>query len=150
MASFLLPDPGPLSDDEIELRLAETDPGNPTAGVVPWYRFHIIQLGTGRYAGHLSLRIGDSEHIQRYAGHIGYRVHPAFRGQGYAGRACRLIADFARAHGYATLWITCSPATFPRCARWNVSVRSSSKRWTCRRTPTCTGAASGASAATAG
>ena len=113
MPSFTFLHPDPLSDGEIDLKLAETGPGDPAKGWVPWYRFHIIEARTASVAGHLSLRIGDTEHIWRYAGHIGYAVHPDFRGRGYARRACRLIAGFARAHGYDTLWITCSPDNIP-------------------------------------
>ena len=59
--------------------------------------------------GRLSLRIGNTEHIEKYAGHIGYSVDPPYRGRRLAARSCLLILPLARAHGINPLWITCNP-----------------------------------------
>lgn len=59
--------------------------------------------------GRLSLRIGNTEHIEKYAGHIGYSVDPPYRGRRLAARSCVLILPLARAHGINPLWITCNP-----------------------------------------
>ena len=97
----------PLVDDELELYLAERSPADPERDFVPAYRFEMRV--DGERAGSISLRAGNTRHLELYAGHIGYGVEPPFRGRRYAARACKLIFDLARRHGMTTLWITCNP-----------------------------------------
>ncbi len=86
--------------------------------VAPGYTFWMrLKDGAGgasppapvRMAGSIGLRIANTTDIEFYLGHIGYHVLPPARGHHYAARACRLLMPLARAHGQATLWITCNP-----------------------------------------
>lgn len=54
-------------------------------------QFAMIDVVTGRVAGHLTLRRSGPPQV----GGIGYSVHPAFRGLGYTTRALRLLAAWA-------------------------------------------------------
>jgi predicted acetyltransferase len=110
---FVFLDPGPLVDDDLELVLVEKDPGDPSIGYVPAYRFKMTQVGQGEAVGRIELRVGDTPHILMYGGHIGYRVFEAHRGHRYAARACWLILPLARSHAMQTLWITCDPDNIP-------------------------------------
>jgi tagatose 1,6-diphosphate aldolase len=110
---FVFIDPGPLIDDDLELVLVDTRPGNPSSGYVPVYMFHMRPPGKKMYMGQLSLRIGSTEHIEMYAGHIGYTVDPPYRGRKYAARSCRLVFPLAAQHGINPIWITCNPDNIP-------------------------------------
>jgi predicted acetyltransferase len=101
--------PGELRDDEIVLRLVATQPADPTRNWVPYYVFHIEDVKTGRRAGEIQLRVGNTEHMRLYGGHVGYGVRPEFRGKHFAARALRLLMPVARRHGLLELWITCNP-----------------------------------------
>ncbi len=107
MFQFL--DVGDLRDDDIILQLMETRPADPAKGWVPYYVFHIVSVATGRRAGEIHLRIGDTGHLRLYGGHIGYGVRPEYRGHHFAGRALLLLIPLARRHGLAELGITCNP-----------------------------------------
>lgn len=97
----------PLVDGELELYLAERSPADPERDFVPAYRFEMRV--DGERAGTISLRVGNTRHLELYAGHIGYGVELPFRGRRFAARACKLLFDLARRHGLTTLWITCNP-----------------------------------------
>ena len=111
MQDFKFIDPGPLVDDELELVLVETTPGDPIAEMLPYYKFDM--QADGRKAGYIRLRIGNTHNIMMYGGHIGYGVEPEFRGNHYAERACRLILQIGKAHGLDTIWITTNPDNIP-------------------------------------
>ena len=111
MEEFQFLDPGPLNDDELELVLVETTPGDPSREWLPAYVFE-MRVG-GRKAGGLNLRIGNTHNIVMYGGHIGYGVEPEHRGHHCAERACRLILPLAKAHGLDPIWITCNPDNIP-------------------------------------
>ena len=106
---FRFLDPGELRDDEIILQLVDTQPEDPAKGWVPYYVFHILSSKTGRRAGEIHLRIGDTEHMRLYGGHVAYGVRPEYRGHHFAGRALRLLIPLAIGHGLSDLWITCNP-----------------------------------------
>lgn len=109
---FKFQDPGPLIDEDLELVLTKTVPGNPERNWVPAYHFRLQLTGTAQQIGSLDLRIGNTEHLIQYGGHLGYNVDSAYRGHAFAARACQLILPLARAHGMSTLWITCNPDNF--------------------------------------
>lgn len=111
MDEFEFLDPGPLSDDELELVVVETTPGDPSREWLPSYAFE-MRVG-GYRAGALNLRIGNTHGVVMYGGHIGYSVEPDHRGHHYAERACRLVFPLAKAHGLSTVWITCNPDNVP-------------------------------------
>ena len=102
-------EPGDLRDDDIILQLMATQPADPLRDWVPYYVFHIFIADTGRRAGEIHLRIGDTEHMRLYGGHVAYGVRPEYRGNHFAGRALRLLLPLARRHGLSELWITCNP-----------------------------------------
>ena len=116
---FQFHDPGVLVDGDLRLRLHGTLPGDARRGIVPEYIFDMVRAdepdGTDEpdrpatVMGRMSLRIGNTEHIEMYAGHIGYSVDPPYRGRRLAARSCLLILPLARAHGVNPLWITCNP-----------------------------------------
>jgi RimJ/RimL family protein N-acetyltransferase len=51
----------------------------------------VEDVGTGRYAGSLQLRLTGPPGV----GGVGYALHPAFRGRGYTARALRLLSTWA-------------------------------------------------------
>jgi RimJ/RimL family protein N-acetyltransferase len=54
----------------------------------------VIDVATGRVAGHLTLRRSGPPQV----GGIGYSVHPDFRGRGYTARALSLLIPWAFDH----------------------------------------------------
>ncbi len=110
---FRFHEPEPLIDGDLELLLTDTRPGNPHRDHVPVYVFQMRKVGQKLQIGSLSLRIGDTEHIEMYAGHIGYSVEPAHRGNRYAARSCELVFPLAAEHGVNPVWITCNPDNYP-------------------------------------
>lgn len=108
---FTFLSPGRLHDGELALLLVRCTPPDHARAGVPAYGFE-MRVG-GKPAGSVNLRIGSTHDLEQYFGHLGYDVMPAFRGHHYAERACRLLFPLARAHGLATLWITCNPNNYP-------------------------------------
>lgn len=109
--TFEFLEPGKLVDRELELVCVATKPADDYRGLLPYYVFEMRV--SGRKAGSLNLRIGNTPTIVLYAGHVGYGVEPEYRGHHYAERACRLVLPLARAHGLNPLWITCNPDNWP-------------------------------------
>lgn len=108
---FQFLDTSHLADNELELALVETKPGDPAREWLPAYIFEMrIQ---GQKAGGIDIRIGNTHGIVMYGGHIGYNVNPEYRGHHYAERACRLLLTLAKAHNLTTIWITCNPDNMP-------------------------------------
>jgi len=106
---FRFLEPGELRDNRIVLQLVATQPADPARNWVPYYVFHIVTAETGRRAGEIHLRIGNTEHMRLYGGHIAYGVRPEYRGDHFAGRALRLLVPLALRHGLSELCITCNP-----------------------------------------
>jgi tagatose 1,6-diphosphate aldolase len=104
---FRFLDPGELREGDLRLVLKETV--LPMASRPAAYRFEMRRLPDGARMGRIELRIGQTQDLILYTGHIGYRVDPQYRGHRYAARSCVLLADLARRHGHAEIWITCDP-----------------------------------------
>ena len=103
----LPPAPESLSFGDVSLRFDHIVPGDPSRDFVPYYHFRIL-TADGTDAGHINLRVGDTEHVRICAGHVGFGIDEEFRGHGYAGQACRALAPFIR-EIYGTVTITCNP-----------------------------------------
>ncbi len=103
---MLKPPTRPLAYGNVVLRLRSISLGDATRQLVPYYVFIIV--ANGEDVGHISLRVGDTEHVRLYAGHIGYGVIDRHQGHGYAQQACRAIADFAFKL-VGDIVITCNP-----------------------------------------
>jgi tagatose 1,6-diphosphate aldolase len=107
--TFEFHDPGRPVDQDLELVLVETSPGDAAINHVPAYTFIMTLLDEGVEVGRIQLRVGTTDHVVTYAGHLGYTVYAEHRGHRYAARACRLLFPLARSHGLKTLWVTCNP-----------------------------------------
>ena len=111
-ALHTLPDPPrDLAHGEVRLELTRIVAGNRRKGLVPYYHFRVL-LTDGTDAGHINLRVGDTEHVRMFAGHIGFAIGERHRGKGYAYQACRAIAPFVAAL-YERVTITCDPDNVP-------------------------------------
>jgi predicted acetyltransferase len=107
-SQFRFKNPGKLIDGDIELALMEKRPADPNRKRSPCYVFEMRKsYGTAKI-GTIRLRI-DSTDTLRLPGHLGFDVKRKYRGHHYAARSCRLLLPLARAHGLASLWITCDP-----------------------------------------
>jgi len=113
MSDFKFNDYGVLSDGEIQLVVRNKHPADRLRGYLPVYEFGILLPGKADPIGFVSLRIGNTNHVEMYAGHIGYRVNEQYRGNRYAAKACNLVKQVAIDHGLKTLWITCNPDNVP-------------------------------------
>lgn len=99
--------PPEMTDGDLSLRLNRTADPDEAAGTAATYYFDMC--AGDRVAGGIRFRAQTTPEVELYAGHFGYNVDPDFRGRHFAERACRLLLPFARAHGLATIWITCTP-----------------------------------------
>ena len=97
---------------EIALKPREHLGRSRTIGSIHTFIFDIVERSTGRMAGEIALRIGDSAE-QFYLGHIGYHVNPPFRGHGYAGKACALCVPLMKDFGMSSAVITTDPTNLP-------------------------------------
>lgn len=102
-----------LADDTLALRLPAGFVVDPEQLA---YLFEIFLAGTTTKVGEISLRVDRSDPALRaYAGHVGYEIAAPHRGRRHALRACRLLAPFARGHGFDELWLTASPDNTASC-----------------------------------
>lgn len=108
-SGFEFLEPGRLVEGDLTLVLVEKSGGDPACGRVPFYKFEMRLVGTGKRVGNVDLRIGDTHDLVMYGGHLGYAVLPQHRGNRYAARSCALLLPLAREHGMERLWITCNP-----------------------------------------
>jgi predicted acetyltransferase len=106
---FTFYEPGPLIDNDLELRLDATIPADLRKGFVSVYQFQMVHRPSAEPVGTIQLRVGTTAAIRSYAGHLGYGVLPRHRGHHYAARGCRLLIPLARKHQLNPLWITCNP-----------------------------------------
>lgn len=74
--------------------------------------FSIVDVQTGREAGELALRIGESP-CMFYLGHIGYHIDPPYRGRSGAYHACRMALPLLQDMGLRTLVITTDDDNLP-------------------------------------
>ena len=102
--------PESLSAGDVTLRFARLVPGESARGFVPYFHFRIF-AGNSE-VGHITFRVGDTEHVRVCAGHIGFEIAESFRGHGYALQACRAIAPFVGSV-YTAITITCDPDNLP-------------------------------------
>ena len=110
---FSFVNPGVFRDRELRVVLTTTHLPNGMGIEVPTYCFMLAVDGENSAAGHVHLRIGNTENILQYQGHIGYGVEKLWRGHHYAERATRLILPLAKQHGIDPVWITCDPDNLP-------------------------------------
>ncbi len=101
-----------LEDECVALRPREYGGRSRVIGSEHTFTFDVVERASGRVAGEISLRVGDSPE-QFYLGHVGYHIDPPFRGHGYAARACRLCAPMLAALGMGTAVITTDPGNLP-------------------------------------
>ena len=101
-----------FSDGEIDLVLSGDDVTDEECGIEDGFTFCIYPKGARKYAGYVSLRLGESGALY-YLGHIGYRVEPEFRGRGYAGKACRLLLPLIQRLGMESVVITTNVDNIP-------------------------------------
>ena len=102
-----LPDPpSHLTSGEVTLHFSHIIPGDPARDFVPSYHFRITVAGLD--IGHISLRIGDTEHVRQSAGHIGFEIAAPHRGHRFALQACRALSPFAASFRRPFL-LTCDP-----------------------------------------
>ena len=107
----LPPAPESLTHGRVKIVFDTMTEGDEERGFVPGYRFRIID-DQDTDVGHLSFRVGDTEHVRLAAGHIGYEVAEAHRGHGYAVDACLAIAPWV-SEVSETVLITVDPDNFP-------------------------------------
>jgi predicted acetyltransferase len=96
-----------LASGRVKLKFDRIVLADGRPGIVPYYRF-LIFTADGMEVGRISLRVGNSNHVNIIVGHIGYEVVEAHRGHGYALQACLAIAPFARKI-YPSVIITSDP-----------------------------------------
>ena len=101
-----------FSDGVIDLSVSSRDETDEKCGIVDCYAFDIHPAGSRRYAGYVSIRMGDSPELY-YLGHVGYRVEKPFRGNHFALRACRLLGPYLKKMGVHSLVITNDPDNLP-------------------------------------
>ncbi len=101
-----------FEDGELSLRPREYAGRSRVIGSDHTFIFDIVERSSGRTAGEIALRIGDSAE-QFYLGHIGYHIDPPFRGHAYANKACRLCAPLLAAFGMGSVVITTDPDNLP-------------------------------------
>ncbi|HUG10091.1 MAG TPA: GNAT family N-acetyltransferase [Opitutaceae bacterium] len=103
--------PSTLCSEDVRLRFVAIKPADPARGFVPSYHFRIVTLDEAD-VGHISFRMGETDHIRICAGHIGFEIVEGKRGHGYALQACRAIAPFVGSVS-GTVTITCDPDNLP-------------------------------------
>lgn len=106
-------EPGVLIDGELKLILKETCPYDPEKGLVPAYKFEMVNIITWETMGDIDLRIGLTDKLREFGGHIGYEVYEKYRGNHYAARSCRLLFPLIRQLEINPVIITCDPKNIP-------------------------------------
>ena len=101
-----------FSDGEIDLLLSDTDVSDAECGIIDGFLFYIYNRKSRKYAGYVSLRLGESPALY-YLGHIGYRIEPEWRGNHYAERACRLLIPLLEELGLESVVITTDVDNLP-------------------------------------
>ncbi len=96
------------SDGIIDLSASSRDETDEKCGIVDCYAFDIHPAGSRRYAGYISIRLGESPELY-YLGHVGYRVEEMYRGDHFALRACRLLEPLLAGMRIRSLVITNDP-----------------------------------------
>jgi predicted acetyltransferase len=113
MFVFTFLDPGDPHDDQLRLRLTETETPAQSMWRAPTYRFSIRLASNNEPIGKINLRVGDTKLLTHYTGQVGYAIDEPHRGHHFAERACRLLLPFAFRHQLSEVWITCAPDNIP-------------------------------------
>lgn len=89
-----IPEP-PLESnfEEVTTYFVDLYPGSEELGLVPRFRFEILNEA-GDPMGHISVRVGDNQHVRFAAGHLGYEIKEPYRGHHFAGKACLALAPW--------------------------------------------------------
>ena len=101
-----------FSDGVIDLTASSRDETDEKCGIVDCYAFDIHPAGSHRYAGYVSIRVGESPELY-FLGHVGYRVEEMYRGNHFALRACRLLEERLALMDFRSLVITNDPDNLP-------------------------------------
>ncbi len=101
-----------FSDGIIDLTASSRDETDEKCGIIDCYAFDIHPAASHKYAGYISIRIGESPELY-YLGHVGYRVEEMYRGNHFALRACRLLETYLARMGIHSLVITNDPDNLP-------------------------------------
>ena len=103
--------PQEMKFEDVTLFFENTISADKERGFVPVYRFGIMNSNNER-VGHISFKIGDTEHIVQHVGHIGYKIEEKHRGHSYAAKACIAIQKFISEYYYEII-LTCNPDNIP-------------------------------------
>ena len=77
------------------------------ANLVPAETYLVIRQADQRLVGLLNLRLELNDYLRQYGGHIGYSIALGEWGKGYGTEMLRLGLQQAKAHGIASVLITC-------------------------------------------
>lgn len=103
--------PSHVAYDDIVIVFSYYTEGFEPKGFVPGYRFGIIN-STGVEVGHISFRIGETDHVVAVAGHIGFNIKESRRGHRYAAKACMALGPFVAEISKSVI-ITADPDNIP-------------------------------------
>ena len=103
----------PMAQNElISLRPREYYARLPRLGGATVFVFDVVDQATGKTAGEIALRFGESSELF-YLGHIGYHIDPPYRGKSEALHACRLCLHMFVQMGMRSFTITTDLENMP-------------------------------------
>ena len=84
------------------------DPEKISDEYVPATQYPLIEEGSDKILGMVSVRQYLNDYLEKYAGHIGYSIAPDERRKGYATRMLALALEKCREIGLERVLVTCS------------------------------------------